>query len=66
MPVSIIFSCWTRTLDLLARHLELAGIPYLRIDGGSPDAQRQGRLDKFAESEEYPVLIMTTGTGAHG
>ncbi|KAI0592763.1 SNF2 family N-terminal domain-containing protein [Biscogniauxia sp. FL1348] len=63
---SIIFSCWTRTLHLLAKHLEEASIPYLRIDGGCPLAQRQTKLDQFAKEEEIPVLIMTTGTGAFG
>ncbi|SPO04664.1 related to helicase-like transcription factor protein [Cephalotrichum gorgonifer] len=63
---SIIFSCWTRTLDLLALHLTQAGIPYLRIDGNCPDAQRQARLNKFKDNEDSPVLIMTTGTGALG
>ncbi|KAI1488686.1 SNF2 family N-terminal domain-containing protein [Biscogniauxia mediterranea] len=63
---SIIFSCWTRTLHLLAKHLKEAAIPYLRIDGGCPLAQRQAKLDQFAKEGEMPVLIMTTGTGAFG
>ncbi|KAI1422037.1 SNF2 family N-terminal domain-containing protein [Xylaria sp. FL1777] len=63
---SIIFSCWTRTLQLLSKHLDKAKIPYLRIDGGCPLAQRQAKLDQFAKEDERPVLIMTTGTGAFG
>ncbi|KAL6922291.1 hypothetical protein FSST1_006317 [Fusarium sambucinum] len=63
---SIIFSCWTRTLHLIARHLEKAGIPYLQLDGNSPLPQRQVTLDKFENGSETPVLIMTTGTGAFG
>jgi hypothetical protein len=63
---SIIFSCWTRTLHLLSKHLEQAEIPHLRIDGGCPLPQRQAKLDQFAKDDEKRVLIMTTGTGGFG
>ncbi|KAF5982414.1 helicase-like transcription factor [Fusarium coicis] len=63
---SIIFSCWTRTLYLISRHLEQAKIPYLQLDGESPLRQRQATLLKFENEDETPVLIMTTGTGAFG
>ncbi|RGP79329.1 hypothetical protein FLONG3_2558 [Fusarium longipes] len=63
---SIIFSCWTRTLHLIATALEKAKIPYLQIDGNSPLTQRQETLRKFDKEDETPVLIMTTGTGAFG
>ncbi|KAK2606448.1 hypothetical protein QQS21_003141 [Conoideocrella luteorostrata] len=63
---SIIFSCWTRTLHLVSKHLDAAKIPYLRIDGGCSLAQRQIKLDRFSNESEFPVLIMTTGTGAFG
>ncbi|KAF5633623.1 helicase-like transcription factor [Fusarium sp. NRRL 52700] len=63
---SIIFSCWTRTLYLISRHLEQAKIPYLQLDGDSPLRQRQATLLKFEKGDETPVLIMTTGTGAFG
>ncbi|KAF4452457.1 hypothetical protein F53441_4737 [Fusarium austroafricanum] len=66
MTKSIIFSCWTRTLYLISRHLEKAKIPYLQLDGNSPLPQRQDTLLKFEKEEEMPVLIMTTGTGAFG
>ncbi|KAL7942560.1 SNF2 family N-terminal domain-containing protein [Trichoderma barbatum] len=63
---SIIFSCWTRTLQLLSRYLDDAKIPYVHIDGSSSLKQRQIKLDQFAKDEETPVLIMTTGTGGFG
>ncbi|KAK1467422.1 SNF2 family domain-containing protein [Colletotrichum melonis] len=63
---SIIFSCWTRTLRLVAKHLEKVGVKYHRIDGDCPLSQRQEILGQFAEDEEKRVLIMTTGTGAFG
>ncbi|EHK18064.1 uncharacterized protein TRIVIDRAFT_44486, partial [Trichoderma virens Gv29-8] len=63
---SIIFSCWTRTLQLLSRYLDAAKIPYVHIDGSCPLKQRQIKLDTFAKDDETPVLIMTTGTGGFG
>lgn len=63
---SIIFSCWTRTLDLVGRHLRQLAIPYERIDGECPLARRQQILDDFAINSRIPVLIMTTGVGAFG
>ncbi|KAK1726384.1 SNF2 family domain-containing protein [Colletotrichum acutatum] len=63
---SIIFSCWTRTLRLVAKHLEKVGVKYHKIDGDCPLSQRQEILAQFAEDEEKRVLIMTTGTGAFG
>jgi len=63
---SIVFSCWTNTLDLIEKHLQAEDIPFYRVDGESPPARRQKTLDKFSTSSEVPVLIMTTGTGAFG
>ena len=63
---SIIFSCWTRTLNLVAKHLEQSDIPYRRIDGNTTLQTRQKNLEEFASGDREPVLIMTTGTGAFG
>ncbi|KAL9110915.1 MAG: hypothetical protein Q9227_004530 [Pyrenula ochraceoflavens] len=63
---SIIFSCWTRTLNLISQYLEQENIPFERIDGECPLARRQIFLDDFAKDARIPVLIMTTGTGAYG
>ncbi|KAI9663837.1 MAG: hypothetical protein M1821_007327 [Bathelium mastoideum] len=63
---SIIFSCWTRTLNLIGKHLDDERIRFERIDGACPFAKRQRILDDFARDRRIPVLIMTTGTGAFG
>ncbi|KAF7627669.1 hypothetical protein AFLA_003045 [Aspergillus flavus NRRL3357] len=63
---SIIFSCWTRTLDLIAKHLKASRIEFERIDGKTSTSQRQKILDRFDGTRTVPVLIMTTGTGAFG
>lgn len=63
---SIIFSCWTRTLQLLSKYLNQHHISYVLIDGSCSLTERQTRLDLFADDKETPVLIMTTGTGGFG
>ncbi|KAH9209007.1 SNF2 family N-terminal domain-containing protein [Leptodontidium sp. 2 PMI_412] len=63
---SIVFSCWTNTLNLIQRHLQKNSIPFQRIDGGCSIARRQKILDEFSKTPMIPVLIMTTGTCAFG
>ncbi|KAK1755503.1 SNF2 family N-terminal domain-containing protein [Echria macrotheca] len=63
---SIIFSCWTRTLDLVGKHLRLENVAFERVDGETLVSKRQGMIDKFANDTEVRVLLMTTGTGAFG
>jgi SWI/SNF-related matrix-associated actin-dependent regulator of chromatin subfamily A3 len=48
------------------RHFNHANIPYERIDGNTPLLQRQQILSNFSHKDGYPVLMMTTGTGAFG
>ncbi|KAK4210760.1 SNF2 family N-terminal domain-containing protein [Rhypophila decipiens] len=63
---SIIFSCWTRTLDLIAKTLRKEQIEFDRIDGKCLLSERQRIIDRFAAKDSAPVLLMTTGTGAFG
>ncbi|KAI0514753.1 hypothetical protein F5B22DRAFT_636859 [Xylaria bambusicola] len=77
---SIVFSCWTHTMDLVGRHLKNAGIDYLRIDGDTLMSKRQRILDEFDKDSGARVLLrwvrfetskssfigVTTGTGAFG
>ncbi|KAI1060017.1 hypothetical protein LB506_012626 [Fusarium annulatum] len=63
---SIVFSCWTRTLDLVSVHLRRKRIPFQRIDGGQVLSQRQANMDRFMKYKEYPVLLMSTSVGAFG
>ncbi|KAJ3567630.1 hypothetical protein NPX13_g6703 [Xylaria arbuscula] len=54
---SIVFSCWTHTMDLIGRHLERAGIDYLRIDGDTLMSKRQRILDDFDKDSGARVLL---------
>lgn len=67
--LSIIFTCWTRTLDLIVIYLKKNGLTahnYQRIDGDCTTSKREKILDKFSKDSENRILIMTTGTGAVG
>ncbi|KAI8635199.1 hypothetical protein F5Y19DRAFT_469074 [Xylariaceae sp. FL1651] len=63
---SIIFSCWTCTMDLIGHHLDEAKVDYLRIDGDTLMSKRQRLLDQFDGRSGARILLMTTGTGAFG
>lgn len=63
---SIIFSCWTRSLDLIALHLRRRGVLFARIDGNCELNRRQEMIRSFSTEQNIPILIMTTGTGAFG
>ncbi|KAL3470719.1 hypothetical protein BJX99DRAFT_263989 [Aspergillus californicus] len=63
---SIVFSSWTKSLDILCPKLEELGIPFVRIDGDVSRAHRTQRLGDFQNSPNIPVLLMTYGTGAVG
>ena len=63
---SIIFSCWTHTLNLIERYLANAHITFRRIDGDCPTHARETILEEFNSDPYVRVLIMTTGTSAQG
>jgi SWI/SNF-related matrix-associated actin-dependent regulator of chromatin subfamily A3 len=62
----IVFSCWTKSLDLIGNLLITRGIRYARIDGSLTLSQRQKMLRDFEKEPSVSILIMTTGTGATG
>lgn len=66
MIFSIVFSCWTRTLDLISVYLRRNGIIFQRIDGDQVLTQRKSNMDKFISDRTIPVLLMSTGVGAFG
>ncbi|KAF7554933.1 hypothetical protein G7Z17_g2554 [Cylindrodendrum hubeiense] len=65
-PKGIIFSCWTRTLDLVEVYLEREKIEFLRVDGECLMSKRQQILDQFSRRGGPRIMLMTTGTGAFG
>ncbi|KAH8812889.1 SNF2 family N-terminal domain-containing protein [Xylogone sp. PMI_703] len=63
---SIIFSGWTKSLDLIERFLISHQLRFERIDGSCSVAERNRVLDDFRKNPSTQILMMTTGTGAVG
>ncbi|KAF1953942.1 hypothetical protein CC80DRAFT_476857 [Byssothecium circinans] len=54
---TIVFSQWTRYLDVLQPHLTAAGFTYTRIDGSMTAIQRDSALETFDNSPECTILL---------
>ena len=52
-------------LSLLADFLGMKGVKTLRIDGDTPNSNRQGLIDKFNEAD-YRVFLLSTRAGGLG
>lgn len=63
---SIVFSCWTRSLDLVGIFLKSRNIDFVRIDGSHSLVQRKWILENYQKDPSIKILLMTTGTGAIG
>lgn len=63
---SVVFSCWTRSLDLIGVFLTSQKFPLVCIDGSHTLGQRKSILENYQDCPEIKILLMTTGTGAVG
>lgn len=64
--VSIVFSCWKKTLNLVGELLHSHAIRYDMIDGSLPLTERIRVLKDFRSPGGANILLMTLGTGAVG
>jgi len=64
----LIFSTWTRVLDILGALLEEAlQISFLRLDGQTPVGERQEMIDRFnAPGSDVSVFLLSTRAGGLG
>ncbi|KAI1412100.1 SNF2 family N-terminal domain-containing protein [Hypoxylon sp. FL1857] len=62
----IVFSSWTRTLDIVAQVFNREGIRFSRIDGKLATGERRKILDNFQTDGNILILLMSLGTGAVG
>lgn len=63
----LIFSQWTRVLDILGFVLEQElGIPFVRLDGSTPVAERQPIIDRFTSDACVRVFLLSTRAGGLG
>jgi SNF2 family DNA or RNA helicase len=64
----LIFSMWTRVLDILGAMLErVLHVPYLRLDGQTPVAERQELIDQYnTPNAEVSIFLLSTRAGGLG
>ncbi len=62
----LLFSQFTRALDLLEHHMKDAAIPYVRIDGKTPSPKRRTIIAKFQDPTGPPVFLISLKTGGVG
>jgi DNA repair and recombination protein RAD54B len=63
----VLVSNYTSTLDLLGQHLASLSLPFLRLDGSTPTAQRQDLVDAFNRtpaSKNFAFLLSAKSGGA--
>jgi SNF2 family DNA or RNA helicase len=63
---ALIFSQFTRVLDILEERLALGRYKYLRLDGGTPNDQRQPLVDQFNRDSSYDCFLISTKAGGVG
>ena len=64
--VSVVFSFWTSTLDMVQQALQRAEIRFVRVDGKVPHNNRKHLLDQFNKDPAVRVILVTTSCGAVG
>ena len=73
----LVFSQWTRLLDLLEVFLNDVGMKFLRLDGSTPVKERQRLIDEFNAAASaadagddsvppIPVFLLSTKAGGLG
>jgi len=59
----LVFSQWTKIMDLLEVLLQDIDMKYLRLDGSTPVKERQSLIDTFSTDESIPVFLLSTKAG---
>ncbi|CAH0481841.1 unnamed protein product [Peronospora belbahrii] len=62
----LIFSQWTKLLDLLEVLMGHMGYRYLRLDGSTDVQERQGLIDTYTEEKDIFVFLLSTRAGGLG
>ncbi|CAM9553860.1 unnamed protein product, partial [Discosporangium mesarthrocarpum] len=63
---TLLFSQWTRILDLLEVLLNAMGMEFCRLDGATPVSDRKDLIDKFVADKTIPVFLLSTRAGGMG
>lgn len=63
---SVLFSQWTTLLDILEELLQQMNIKYVRFDGQTAISERQDIVDKFNNSKDIEIFLLSTRAGGLG
>lgn len=61
----LVFSQWTRILDLLEVLMNHMSLSFFRLDGSTPVKERQDMIDRF-NRENIPIFLLSTKAGGLG
>ncbi|KAM6534448.1 hypothetical protein FALCPG4_004085 [Fusarium falciforme] len=64
--LSIVFSTWRLTLDMVEAGLKKARIPSVRFNGKVPQNERQEIVERFRTDSSVRVMLLTLSCGAAG
>jgi len=62
----LIFSQWTRCLDLITCLMDAMNLRFLRLDGQTTISERQVLIDQFTNDTSIPVFLLSTRAGGMG
>ena len=62
----LVFSQFTSLLALLRAELDGQGTPYCYLDGSMPVRARQAEVDRFQQSADLPVFLISLKAGGTG
>lgn len=62
----LLFSQWTRLLDLLEILLNALDLKFLRLDGSTPIKERQRLIDEYSGDTTISVFLLSTKAGGLG
>ncbi|RAK81215.1 DEAD/DEAH box helicase [Aspergillus fijiensis CBS 313.89] len=63
---SVVFSQWTKMLDLIATVLHSNNYNYVRLDGGSTLTDRRLALERLTRDESCTVMLASIGSAGEG
>jgi SWI/SNF-related matrix-associated actin-dependent regulator of chromatin subfamily A3 len=64
--LSVVFSYWTTTLDIIESLLRQSDISYTRIDGKHSGERREEAIEKFQTDEKVQVILVSITCGGAG
>ncbi|KAK2602831.1 hypothetical protein N8I77_009336 [Diaporthe amygdali] len=63
---SVVFSCWTKMLDLIRRALVTQGLDFVRIDGSKTETARREAISRFRGDQNCGILLAIIGSAGVG